>query len=148
MNICGLESPSIQWCNLQRCSRNCESRFNIIVLYNSEWTFLSEKILWSYIVKESKTMDKLYEVIEVDKNRFDLELKVIYKYGGGDEILIPSTKITTDSDLELWLEEMSYFILHRTPLCVYILLKLSPLDKGCSQNTLFVPEIGAEKIDY
>ena len=89
------------------------SRFNIIVLYNGEWTFSSEKILWSYIAKESKAMgvqkgitfvtlvDKLYEVIGVDKNRFDLELKVVYKCGGGDGIHIPPTKITTDSGLEL-----------------------------------------------
>ena len=92
-------------------------------------------------------VDKLYEVIGVDKNRFDLELKVVYKCGGGDGIPIPPTKITTDSDLELWLEEMSYSIQHRTPLCVPILPKLCPLGEGCSQNASFVPETGAEKID-
>ncbi|PON70601.1 LRR domain containing protein [Parasponia andersonii] len=86
-----------------------ESRFNIIVLYNGEWKFSSEKILWSYIAKESKAMgvwmgitfvtlvDKLYE--------------------------------------------------NRTPLCVSILPKLTPVGEGCSQNASFVPETGAEKID-
>ena len=135
------------------------SCFNIIVLYNGEWTFSSEKILWSYIAKESKAMgvwkgitfvtlvDKLYEVIGVDKNRFDLELKVVYKCGGGDGIPIPPTKITTDSDLELWLEEMSYSIKNRTPLCVSILPKFRAVGEGCSQNTSFVPETDAEKIE-
>ncbi|PON86852.1 hypothetical protein TorRG33x02_173780 [Trema orientale] len=42
-------------------------------------------------------IDKLYEMIRVDKNRFNLELKVVYKCGGGDGIPIPPTKITTDS---------------------------------------------------
>ncbi|PON41533.1 hypothetical protein PanWU01x14_288870 [Parasponia andersonii] len=91
-------------------------------------------------------VDKLYEVIEVDKNHFDLELKVVYKCGGGDGILIPLTKITTDSDLELWLEEMFYSIQICTPLCVSILPKLRLMCKDCSQNTSFVPEIGAKKI--
>ncbi|PON33763.1 hypothetical protein PanWU01x14_350010 [Parasponia andersonii] len=92
-------------------------------------------------------VDKLYEVIGDDKNHFDLELKVIYKYDGGDGIPIPPTKITTDSDLEIWLEEMSYSIQNRTPLCVSILPKLTPVGEGCSQNASFVPETGTEKID-
>ncbi|PON79405.1 hypothetical protein PanWU01x14_011400, partial [Parasponia andersonii] len=135
------------------------SSFNIIVLYNREWIFSSEKILWSYIAKESKAIgvwmgitfvtlvDKLYEVIGVDKNRFDLELKVVYKCDGGNGIPIPPTKITSNSDLEIWLEEMSYSIQNRTPLCVSILPKLTPMGEGCSQNASFVPETGAEKID-
>ncbi|PON85970.1 hypothetical protein TorRG33x02_182680 [Trema orientale] len=92
-------------------------------------------------------VDKLYEVIGVDKNRFDLELKVVYKCGGGDGIPIPPTKITTDSDLELWLEEMSYSIKNRTPLCVSILPKFRAVGEGCSQNASFVPETDAEKIE-
>ncbi|PON53383.1 hypothetical protein PanWU01x14_202650 [Parasponia andersonii] len=92
-------------------------------------------------------VDKLYEVIGVDKNRFDLELKVVYKCDGGDGIPIPPTKITSDSDLEIWLEEMSYSIQNRTPLCVSILPKLTHVGEGCSQNASFVPETGAEKID-
>ncbi|PON76238.1 hypothetical protein PanWU01x14_036560 [Parasponia andersonii] len=91
--------------------------------------------------------DKLYEVIRVDKNRFNLELKVVYKYDGGDEIPVPPTKITTDSDLEIWHEQMSYTIQNRTPLCVSILPKLTPVGEGYSQNVSFVPETGAEKID-
>ncbi|PON48418.1 hypothetical protein PanWU01x14_237070, partial [Parasponia andersonii] len=43
--------------------------------------------------------------------------------------------------------EMSYSIQNRTPLCVSILLKLTPVDEGCRQNASFVPETGAEKID-
>ncbi|PON40453.1 hypothetical protein PanWU01x14_296950 [Parasponia andersonii] len=92
-------------------------------------------------------VDKLYEVIRVDKNRFDLELKVVYKCDSGDGIPIPPTKITSDSDLEIWLKEMSYSIQNRTPLCVSILPKLTPVGEGCSQNVSFVPETGAEKID-
>ncbi|PON72203.1 hypothetical protein PanWU01x14_065940 [Parasponia andersonii] len=92
-------------------------------------------------------VDKLYEVIGVHKNRFDLELKVVYKCDGGDGIPIPPTKITTDSDLEIWLEEMSYSIQNCTPLCVSILPKLTPVGEGCNQNTSFMPETGAEKID-
>ncbi|PON76029.1 hypothetical protein PanWU01x14_037450, partial [Parasponia andersonii] len=92
-------------------------------------------------------VDKLYEVIRIDKNRFDLELKVVYKCDGRDRIPIPPMKITTDSDLEIWLEEMSYSIQNRTPLCVSILLKLTPVGEGCSQNASFMPETCAEKID-
>ncbi|PON44711.1 hypothetical protein PanWU01x14_264940 [Parasponia andersonii] len=91
--------------------------------------------------------NKLYEVTRVDKNRFDLELKVVYKCDGRDGIPIPPTKITIDSDLEIWLEEMSYSIQNRTPLCVSILPKLTRVGKGCSQNASFVPETGAKKID-
>ena len=121
--------------------------------------FSSEKILWSYIAKESKAMgvgkgitfvtliDKLYKLIGVDKNCFDLELKVVYKCGGGDGIPIPPTKITTDSDLELWLEEMSYSIQNCTPLCVSILPKFRLVGESCSKNASFVPETGVEKID-
>ncbi|PON31674.1 hypothetical protein PanWU01x14_367980 [Parasponia andersonii] len=92
-------------------------------------------------------VDKLYEVIGIDKNRFDLELKIVYKCDGGDGIPIPPKKITTDSDLEIWLEEMSYSIENRTPLYVSILPKLTLVGEGCSQNALFVPETGAEKIN-
>ncbi|PON80088.1 hypothetical protein PanWU01x14_005380 [Parasponia andersonii] len=92
-------------------------------------------------------VDKLYEVIGVDKNRFDLEFKVVYKCDGRNRIPIPVTKITTDSDLEICLEEMSYSIQNYTPLCVSILPKLTHVGEGCSQNALFVPETGAEKID-
>ncbi|PON60982.1 hypothetical protein PanWU01x14_149500 [Parasponia andersonii] len=92
-------------------------------------------------------VDKLYEVIGVDKNRFDLELKVVYKCDGGDGIPIPPTKINTDSDLEIWLEEMPYSIQNRTLLYVSILPKLTPVGEGCSQNASFVPETGVEKID-
>ncbi|PON82104.1 hypothetical protein TorRG33x02_220990 [Trema orientale] len=42
---------------------------------------------------------------------------------------------------------MSYSIQHRTPICVSVLPKLSPMGKGCSQNASFVPKTGAEKID-
>ncbi|PON77995.1 hypothetical protein PanWU01x14_023490 [Parasponia andersonii] len=42
---------------------------------------------------------------------------------------------------------MSYSIQNRTPLCVSILPKLTPVGEGCSQNASFVPETGAEKID-
>ncbi|PON53091.1 hypothetical protein PanWU01x14_204710 [Parasponia andersonii] len=89
-------------------------------------------------------VDKLYEVIGIDKNHFDLELKVVYKCDGGDGIPIPPTKITSDSDLKIWLEEMSYSIQNRTPLCVSILLKLTPVGEGCSQNASFMPETERE----
>ncbi|PON44692.1 hypothetical protein PanWU01x14_264750 [Parasponia andersonii] len=36
---------------------------------------------------------------------------------------------------------------NRTPLCVSILLKLTPVGESCSQNTSFVPETSAEKIN-
>ncbi|PON50820.1 hypothetical protein PanWU01x14_220570 [Parasponia andersonii] len=89
-------------------------------------------------------IDKLYKVIRVDKNRFDLELKVVYKCDGGDRIPIPSTKITSDSDLEIWLEEMSYSIQNRTSFCVSILPMLTPVGEGCSQNASFVPKTEGE----
>ncbi|PON44207.1 hypothetical protein PanWU01x14_268710 [Parasponia andersonii] len=86
-------------------------------------------------------------MIGVDKIHFNLELKVIDKCGSRNGIPIPPRKITTDSELELWLEEISYSIQCRTLLYVTILSKLSLMGEGCNQNASFVPEIGAKKID-
>ena len=80
-----------------------------------------------------------------------MQLKVLYQFGGGGGLPIPPTKITNDTSLHVWLDEILSSIQHQTPLCVSFIPKESTFNPNTVQNVnvdeynenpSFVPEIG------
>ena len=65
----------------------------------------------------SNLVGLLYDLLGVDKSKYELVLKVLYQLGGG---IIPPIVITNDEDLGFFLDEISISFQHRTPLCVSI----------------------------
>ena len=108
-------------------------------MYGGIWKFVEEKSSWSFRSKESLAMrvskdisyqvllDQLYEEIGIDRSRVDIQLKVLYKFGGGDGILIPPTRISNDANLHTWLHKITKSINHRTPLCVTLMDRACPI---------------------
>lgn len=138
-------------------------RVIILVLYDGEWKCIEKKNSWSFSAKESLAiqvskdisysalLEQLYEEIGVERSKVDMQLKVLYQFGGGGGLPIPPTKITNDTSLHVWLDEITSSIQHRTPLCVSFIPKESTFNPNTVQNVnvdeynenpSFVPETG------
>ena len=132
------------------------SRIHILVSYNEEWKQSREHSGWIFTGKESKDLDvsreitygnlidRLYDLMEHDRSKYDFLLKVIYQLEGG---IIAPTVISNDEDLGFFLDEIS---MHRTPLCVLVVERTTPPITNPTQDSQFpsfVPEMAeAQKI--
>ena len=87
---------------------------------------VSRKITYANLI------NRLYDLLGYDKNKYDLVLKVIYQLGGG---IIAPTVITNDEDLGFFLDEIAISIQHWTPLCVSVVERTTSPIRNPTQYT-------------
>ena len=80
-------------------------------------------------------IDHLYDLLGFDRKKYDLVLKVVYQSGGG---IIAPTVISNDEDLGFFLDEIFISIQHRTPLCVSVVEKTTPVIPNPTQDSQFL----------
>ena len=128
-----------------------------MVSYNGEWKQSGVHSDWSFSHKESQgfsvsrditytnLIDRLYDLLEFDRSKYNSVLKVVYQLGGG---IIAPILISNNEDLSFFLNEISISIQYRTPLCISVVERTIPAVPNSTQDSqipFFVPETAEAK---
>ncbi|XP_062106158.1 uncharacterized protein LOC133817606 [Humulus lupulus] len=137
-------------------SKPKDSSLNVFIIYDGVWQQGGVKWIYeggssrvvslSMSVSYSQLLDKLFEILKVDRALFDFKLEVVYPCGGQP---LPPIVVANDADVSIFINENSISIQHRTPLCVTPIRKNisvghtpSNIMEDRSQVHSFVPETG------